>query len=449
MITSLKFEDLPDAAVEITKNSILDTIGVTLAASGLSAETKEIVALMKEQGGKKESSIIGYGIKAPCLLAVFANGAMGHALDYDDVGFVDGEPWGHLGITTVLSALAVSEKVGSVSGKEMLLAVTLGNEILCRMALAAARSPTGKREWFLTPVLGVFSAAATSGKLMGLSQQQLVNAFGIALSQAAGSKEIGLAPGGTMRSIYGAFPAHAGVLSSLLAERGVTATENSLEGKAGLFPVYFRDQHDSAALVADIGKRFESVEIGFKPWSSCAHTHPYIDTTLQLVKEHDINKNDVELVTAHTNDYVQALIGEPFDEKIKPQTSTAAKLSLPFTIAVAITRKRVDLADFTAKGLNDADVLNLAQRVRAQVHADVGVVQIRTKSGLVFNKKILHPRGSLQNPMTTQQIEDKFRDCASHAREPLSAKAVDQIIHAVRSLEKLGDVGDLIRSMTP
>ncbi|MFH1087821.1 MAG: MmgE/PrpD family protein [Chloroflexota bacterium] len=445
MIAGLKYEDLPAGVVEITKSTILDTIGVILASSGIAPEPGEIVRLVVEEGGKEESSIIGHGVKVPCYMAAFANGAMGHALDYDDVAFAGGEVWGHIGIATVPAALAVCERIGKVSGKELLAALAGADEMLYRLGIAAFACPTARSEWFLVPVLGVFGAAAASGKLLGLSEEQLVNAFGIALSQAAGSNEIGLATKGAMRAIYAAFPGKTGVLSSLMAQRGIAATENGLEGKAGLFPVYFHGQHDAGSLAAGLGSRFEILRTGFKPWCACAFTHTYIDATLEMVKKYDIAARDVEQVDACTSEYLQTMVGAPLEEKRRPKTGIAAKHSIPFCLAVAIARRSVNLRDFLPAAITDREVLGLAERVVPQVHTDVGTVRIVTKGGKTYSNKVAHPLGSPEKPMSRAQIEAKFRDCASYASKPVSGEVAGGVIRLVGSLEQVADVRDIIR----
>ncbi|MFH1087961.1 MAG: MmgE/PrpD family protein [Chloroflexota bacterium] len=450
LITSLKYEDLPAQVVELARKSILDTIGVIVAASGLAHEPREVVELAIEEGGKEESSVLGYGAKLPCYMAAFANGAMSHALDFDDVGMLDGDVWGHVGATSMPAALATAERVGGVSGKELLVAVAVAHEVLFRMGIAGLRGdPSARNDWYFPPLFGTFAATAASGRLLGLNEEQMVNAFGIALTQAAGTKEIGLATRATIRAMYNAFPAKTGVLSCLMAQRGVVATENSLQGKAGFFPVYFRGQYDAARLAGELGTRWESLSLGFKAWCACVHNHRYIDAALQIMKENSVSKDMVKQVTAYTNEYLQSMVGGPLEEKRRPRNAIAAKFSLPFTLAIAVARGWVSLRDYSAEGLKDPEVLALADRVVTQIHPDVGLVRMTTVDGKAYSKQVARPLGSPEKPLTAEQIEAKFRDCVTHSLSPLQPGAADRVIALVRRLEEVSDVREVIRLVAP
>ncbi|MFH1087336.1 MAG: MmgE/PrpD family protein [Chloroflexota bacterium] len=442
MVANLKYEDLPADVVQTTKNDILDTIGVIVAASTQAEEPRGLIELVIESGGKEESSIIPYGNKVPCYMAAFANGSMGHALDYDDMAY----PIGHVGVSTVPAALAICERIGRVGGKELLTAVATGSEVFLRLGEAVG-SDAAREEWFLTPVLGVFGSAASSGRLLGLSSKQLLSAFGIALSQAAGSKQIGV--GGRVRATYPAFPAKAGVLSSLMAGKGVTASDDSFEGKAGLFRVYFHDQYDASRLLTGLGKTFGSKRIGFKPWGACGHIHMYIDAAIQLVKKHRMSIDSIEAVIPCVSPYLLRFLCEPLEERRRPANGISAKFSIPFTVAVAIARQWVSLADFTPEGLRNAEVLELAGRVEPQVGPDVGRVEIRTRDGKRYSEKVAYPLGFPENPLSNQQIEAKFRECLSFSASPLPEGTADRVIGLVGKLEELEDVRDIIKLVTP
>ena len=175
-IVNTKYEDLPAEVVEVTKNSILDTIGVILAASTLGEHgVKEIVELVKEGGGTEESTIFGFGGKAVSWMAAFANGAMAHQLDYDDTYDVRDV---HPGAATVPAACAIAERRGGVTGKEFITAVALGADTVCRLTLPLTRSQD-EYPWHPTGIFGKFAAAAVAGKLLGLDETQMANALGL------------------------------------------------------------------------------------------------------------------------------------------------------------------------------------------------------------------------------------------------------------------------------
>ncbi|MFC1994471.1 MmgE/PrpD family protein, partial [Chloroflexota bacterium] len=176
-VTGISYKDLPAEVVDITKKCILDTVGVTLAASGTSPEAKVLVELVKEAGGTEESTILGFGGKVPSWHAGYLNGAMSHCLDYDDLYVAGG---GHISAPIVPSAIAMAERCGSVNGKELITAVASGIDMFCRLGLATVGR---KLEWMVMPIFGVFGAAAACGKLLSLDEEQQLNAFGIAFTR--------------------------------------------------------------------------------------------------------------------------------------------------------------------------------------------------------------------------------------------------------------------------
>lgn len=168
----------------------------------------------------------------PAMMAAFANGAMNHVLNYDDIVT---EAFVHPTSPTLAAALAVAERIGKVTGKEFITAVTLGIDLIIRMALAVVQSAEGfKYDWHPTPLFGTFSSTAVAGKLLGLNEDKLADALGIAFLQAAGSLQMDWSVGVGITYYRDAFPAKAGVLSALLAQRGITGIKDCLQSKAGL-----------------------------------------------------------------------------------------------------------------------------------------------------------------------------------------------------------------------
>jgi len=444
-MASISYEDIPAEAVQATKYFILDTLGVTVAGGTLGDGPREVVELVKEWGGKPESTIIGFGGKVPCLMAAFANGAMAHALDYDDcldTGFV------HPGVTTVPSALAISERLGGISGKELITAVALGYDVICRLAHSIAQGPSKwSPRWMPTAIFGVFSSSATCAKLLNLDEGGIVSAFGIALNQAAGTFEMAFSPTANVRAIYAGFPAEAGLKAALLAERGITAPETSLEGTAGLYNMYFSAGYDPAVALDRLGERFEITEVSFKPWPSCRASHTYIEATLELVREYDIQPEDIKRVVVHVGDFSQTLC-QPLEERQRPSTSTTAKFSVPFAVAVTIVHRKVMLHHFSGEGIKDERVLQLAQRViprydqrfNKSTGEPPALVKIETNDGKVYAKEVQEPYGSPQKPMTTEELIAKFNDCLSYAPKPSVKNNSRKVIAMVNALEEVDDM---------
>ncbi len=448
-VVSVTYEDIPSDVVEVTKKSILDTLGVIVAGSTADKACKEIVELAKEGGGKEESTIIAFGGKVPSWMAAFANGSMSHVLDYDNIHH---RASGHPAAQTLPAAFAIAERVGKVNGKEFITAVTLGMDVVSRLGLALTKN-VHEYGWFIALLFGYFSSTAAAGRLLGLSKEQIVSAFGITINQAAGSREMGSDTSSILRAIRDAFSGKTGVLSALMAQRGISGVQNSLEGKAGLFNLYFRGEYDPAPLTAGLGKRFEGADVGFKPWPACGETHASIDATLGLVREHDIKPEDVEKITAVIGPDTQ-IVCEPLEERRKPELSIHAKYSIPFTIALAVARRRVVIGDFLPEALRDPSVLQVSEKVTYRLDPQLGlgkrgvtpaVVEIKTKDGRLLSKKSDFPYGHPRNPLSTEDLIAKFRDCACYSVKPLSKDKVDRVIELVTKLEEVEDVSQVIQ----
>jgi 2-methylcitrate dehydratase PrpD len=446
-VANIKYADIPKEAVEVTKNCILDTLGVILPAStGSVPGCREFVELIIESSGKKESTILQFGAKVPAWLAAFANSGMAHALDYDDIY---SKTVVHPSCMVVPSAFAVAERVGRVNGKDLIVAVTIGNDISCRMGL----SIDWQHDWHLTPLFGRFGCAATSGKLMGLPEDGLLSAFGNALNEAPGSLQVNRDAECTFRAFEFGLAARGGVFAALLAEKGITGPRESFEGAVSLYPVYFKGQkYNRNALLTDLGKRFEVMNLGFKPWPSCSLTHSYIGATLQAIEEHHIKPQEIKQVTVFVNNTSNTLF-EPLEMRRRPPTIMGAKYSLPFTLAVAILRKKVVISDYTPESIKDRDTLELAQKVVPKLDPSVkmvggvtqGIVEITNKQGKRYRGQVDIARGRPENPMSRDDLIAKFRDCACHAAKPLSRTKSERVIEMIMNIEGVEDVSEIVQ----
>jgi 2-methylcitrate dehydratase PrpD len=448
-VAATKYENLPTEAVETTKRCILDTVGVILAASGISPVCRTVIDIVREGGGKEESSIFGYGAKVPAWMAAYANGSMAQSLDYDDV-YDEGR--NHCSGSTIPAAFAMAERVGKVSGKDFITTVAAGIDLTARMGLAVCESKQGyEDDWFLSPLFGAYSATAAAGKLLGLNDDHMVNALGIVFNQAAGSMEMSFQPGAQIRELYSAFPGITGVLSALWAHRGITGVKNCMESRAGLYNMYFKGHYDRNILLDGLGKDFLVTRMGFKAWPSCRLSHSHINAAWDIVTEQDIKPEEVEEVIVYVCDSNKTLM-EPLEERQRPQMPTAAKRSIPFTVATMITKRNLVIADFTPEALKDQFILDLAKKVKPEYDQSLfstgippAVVDIKTRSGKTFSKRIENPYGHPKNPLSTEKLIEKFKDCVSYSVKPLDSSTVEKIIELITGLERVDDMNKVIR----
>ena len=447
-IVATDYEKIPEEAIDSTKKDILDTLGVAVAGSDASG-IKEIISLVRDWGGKRESTLIMQGIKGPCHYAALANSTMGHALDYDDA---HEKVILHAGVVLIPPALALAERLGNVNGRELLTAITLGIDLVSRLGEASNISPS-ELGFMYTSVYGVFGSAGVTGKLLHLNTDQMVNAFGIAYSQAAGNFQC-IIDGALTKRLQAGFAASNGLLSSLLAKEGFTGAINSLEGDKGLFQVYLRGEYNLMPLTRDLGRHFASVDLSFKPYPCCRNCHPFIDAALALMSEHDIQVNDIEEIAVRCSENGR-LLCEPLQVKQKPRVPVDAQFSIPWVIATALIKRKVTLEDFTPEAISNPEVLFLASKIKAEVDpqlenrsTSIALVDIKMKNkGIVYSRREDIAKGNPLKPLSWGELIEKFRDCLRYGAKKISKPAINRTIDMIRNLENVEDTGKVIQRL--
>ena len=447
-IFETNYENLPRNVAEVTRKALLDGIGVTLGAGTLGEGCRAFVDLAIQGGGEKESTIIGFDTRVPSYMAAFANGSMAHALDFEDAH--EGALV-HSNSSTIPAALAVAESMEKTSGRELITAITLGSDIVCRLGLSL-KEDLINYGWYHPAILAAFGATTAASKLLKLTPEQILDAFSLCLCQATCSGEIVYSPKSVIRAVRESFGAKTGVLSALLAKEGIRGFDEPLEGKAGFFNLYAKGNYDPALLLKDLGTLFESANIAFKAWPSCRGTHAYVEGALAIVKEHNIGLADIESIKVIVGEKsINRRLCEPLEKKQHPSVAIDAKFSIPFTVATALVHKTIKLDSFTAEALKDADVLNMAEKVSYEIDANTersdsvqGYTEIKLKNGETKSKNIEFVYGHPKNPIDAESLMAKFINCASH-----SAKKIDteRVIRMMMNLEDLQDIRELMKEL--
>jgi len=429
-VTGLALEDLPPAAVTRTTLLALDTIGSCLASSTMDFG-RAVMRTAERLGGMPESSLIGGKAKVAAANAVLANGTLAHGLDFDDTRE---DAIVHTGSVAVPTALAVGEAVGA-SGRAALEAMIAGVEVMCRVGLAVP----GKfhaRNFHPTAVSGSFAAAAAAGKLYGLTEDQLVHAFGICGSQASGIIEY-LADGSWTKRLHPGWAAHAGVIAAHLAQAGFTGPERVFEGRQGFYQAFAGgyDEPRMELLLEGLGKVWEVEQLTFKPYPCGSIAHPYMDCAFRLREQFAILPDQIAEIHCRTAEGPVPRLWEPLAAKQRPPNGYAAKFSLPYLVAVMLVKGRAGLAEFTDEAVQDKAVLAVAAKVNYELDPSidyprqfVGHVRIRLTDGRVVEERQDHPRGGPDFPMTPEELEAKFR---GNAGLVLSKEKTEQVISAV------------------
>ena len=447
-VAHTKYEDLPSEVVEATKLGLLDTIACGLAGT-TAPGAAEVVALMKELGGKKESTLLFEGEKVSSPYAAFANSTLCHARDFDDThdrGVL------HALVNVMPAVLAVSERKGDVSGREIITACALGVDVACRIALAVTFGPGFEKTqpgFLRTTVCGAFGAVAGAGRALGLDAATILNAMGIVYSQTGGNKQC-VTDGALVKRMQPAMASQGGVFATLLAQRGVTGAAHFLEGLYGMFNLYWGGAFDRDELLGGLGTRYEVMNLSFKPYPSCRHTHGAVEAALNVVREYALNPNEVEKVRVRTAKHkFFDNVSRPFAIRGNPQVS--AQFSIPYTVAAAILRKRVFLDAFEESVVRSAEFQKMASRV--EVHAEHDIVpgslgpvtvEIVTTDGRCLSSRVNDFKGHPRNPVTREETIEKFKQCAAFSNRTYGAEQVQGMIDSLLGLENLGSVRDFI-----
>jgi 2-methylcitrate dehydratase PrpD len=439
-----RYEDLPGDAVDVAKKSILDLLGVMLAAGGIEPAAKPLLAFVADAGGRPECTVLGMAAKVPAAWAAFANGGLAHCLDFDDL-----TPWGAHATSSILpAALAIAERRGGVTGRELITAVAIGQDLFARLR----RNVDWRKDWNISTVFGVLAATAATGRLLGLTADRLQHALSLATMQAAGTMDVVYGLGGDQRCIYAAFSAKAAVVSAMLAERGVAGTRSAFTGEYGFLNTFFPGAHDVAGMLDGLGTRFAGGSTLFKPWPAVGPSHGHIHATIGIVTENDLRADDIAEIRVSIGDYHEIMC-RPAADRQAPVTLVDAKFSLPFLVAVAAVHRDVALSHFAGDGLRDAAVLATARKVVPvrdpafdwKMDLPGGRVEIATHDGRRLARTASRVPGSPDSPLTWGDIERKFARCAAVAAPPLAADRVAEAQRLARGLDAVDDVAALIR----
>ncbi len=442
-VASVRCDGLPPEAIETAKAGILDCIGVTLAGSR-EESIENIIDLIAEQGGTGASTILGSGRKTSASSAALANGLLAHLLDFDDCSLsVDG----HCSAVLFPAILALGEPRG-ISGEQFIEAYVAGFEVMAGLGRPSARL-LSHRGWHSTPVLGVFGAAAAAARVLELSVEQIEVAFGIASSMAAGSRENF---GTTAKALHCGLAAKNGLLAAALADKGMSATDSAFEGKHGFFSLY-AGKTPAEVVGGHLGRPLDIVDPGivFKAYPCCGNTHAAIDALAAIVEEHAFPADEVAEIAVAVSCLAPGSL--PFNDPCNPRE---ARFSMPFCLAIRLLEGAVELSHFRDPWVHSENVKKLMGKIRMQVHPEMATpeqlegefseVTVCLTGGAQFSrrKRASERTGSAANPLTWQQLVEKYTSCAERV---LDATQVDESASMVKELDRISDIGKLVKAL--
>ncbi len=442
-VVNTKYSDISPEALELGKKSILDGLG--LALSGSRAETAGLIQEYVRSFGFQPAgaTVLGSGTKLPARFAAFANGVAIHADDFDDTQLAVGKDrvYGllvHPTVCVLPAALATAELQGK-SGRDLLLAYQIGVEVECK--IAEAISPRHYQDGFhSTGTCGVFGGTAACARLKGFDVEKTVRALAIAASHAAGLRENF---GTMMKPFQAGHATESGVVAADFAALGWTGAEQILEAQRGFFHAY-GGGYDPSAIIDRLGKpwTFQNPGVSIKPFPSGSLTHPGMTELLRLVRSNSIRASDVERVEVGTSrNMPNTLIHH------RPTNGLQAKFSMEFCMAILLLDGKADLTKFTDAVVNRPDVQEMIGRVRfyADPEAEKAgydkmttIIKITLKDGRTIAGRADFGKGSPPNPMSYDEVAEKFQGCAAFAEWP-TAKTT-KVIDLVRKLEEVSKV---------
>ncbi len=446
-LSEMNFEALPSVLIEVTKKQILDTLAATVGGStcDVSGELSGLVELIKEWGGKEESSIVAFGGKVPAANAAFLNGTLAVRLDFDDT-HAD-MVHNHVSRAVVPTAFAVAERRGNVNGKELITAVALGYDLSARMKQAVGRDADSA----FGMTTNFFGATATAGKILGHTSEELKTALGLALNQISGA---GAYARSNLKGLSNGFAAKGGVLSALFADKGFSSSMDFMEpvAKNNFYDQFYHGYYWPWLITQDLGKVFAGTSASQKEFPCCHGQHAAIKAALGLIREHAISPEDVASVELRLSPMDYSLLGTPLERKQDPQNIIETQFSLCWGVAGAIVYGEVGIGNFGEEALRDTRVREMARKVFPRSEVELGghgftpaIVKILTNDGAAYSRRVEFPFGSPRNPMSFADVAAKFRHCCQYSVRPIPHENQDKVINMARDLEEVGDVGAIMR----
>lgn len=442
----LKFEDLPAETVDRVRYLYLDFLGVA-ARGSIEESSRVMLDFIKGLGIPGKGVVIASGYATAHQYAALANGAFAHSLEMDDV---NNEASLHPAVAIFPASLAAARMV-ECPPADFITGVVWGYEVMVRLGKALGPAMHYDRGFHPTGTCGVFGAAAAASKIMGLDEEKTVNALGIAGSQTAASMEF-LATGAWTKRMHPGWAAHSGLLAALMAQKGFTGPSTIIEGKSGFLRSYSPDP-DFTQVLDGLDGLYQIDRTSIKPHSCCRYKQAPIDGILKIMRENGLIASDIAQITLGMLKASYPIVVEPCELKYRPKSVVDAQFSMPFGAAVAVLYGKALLEQYTRECVESPEVIEIMQKVRCVRDEELdrtyprqwkASVEIETVGGRRFKTTIDYPKGDPENPLTWDELIDKFNSITSPV---FSSGMQHEIVRAVRSLgagSELGQVLELV-----
>ena len=432
-LSEVSYDMLPPDAVFAAKRSILDTMAVAWGARGAADVTTFTRASTREDTATT-STVWTSDNKTSARTAAFINSVAASALDFDSLHIRAAM---HADIISVPVAMAISECAG-VSGKTALAAVALGDDLLCRLALAT-QANSG---WFYTSVYGSIVSAGVTARLLGGSAKQVDGAMGLGFLRSSGTYQA-VAERSISKRALAALAVDAGISCGYLGMEGITGPRDWVEGRFGLHQMY--EQGDPTQIVEQLGYQYRGTEISIKPYPSCQANHAPIDAMLALKRRTGMTLEQIQEVEVTISPYMNRLVGAPYSPGDNPQV--AAQFSVQYALACALARGTLDIVDILEPSATDPRLVALASRVRVTVDEHnvnnycPATVRVTLRNGDTLSETIEILRGGAERPLTDDELLGKLVSCLEAGGYGSNEKSVaEDIWNRVMQFDKAPSV---------
>ncbi len=447
----LKFTGLPPEAADRAKYFLLDYLGVA-ARGSLEESCKVMYGTLRAMHPSDDGSvIIGRKGRLPAYIAALVNGTSGHSIELDDV---NNSASLHPAVAIFPTALAVAQEQGS-GPEEFITAAVVGYDVAVRLGMALDPAMHYAHGFHPTATCGTLGAAATAAKLLGLNEDQTASALGVAGSQAAGSMEY-LSNGAWTKRMHPGWAAHSGITAAYLAKNGYVGPATIIEGKSGFLHSY-SDHSNPGVVLEELGEVFHITRTSIKPHACCRYKQAGIDGVLKIVGENDLTPADIKKIRVGILSGGWDIVVDPPEQKRNPRSTVDAQFSMPYGAAVAVARRRAFIDEYQVELLSDPVLKELMGKVECFKDPDLDKeypahwpsrVEVETVEGAKHSVKVDFPKGDPENPLSWEQIEDKFRSLGSSV---YSGERLEEIIKTVRGLEtkEMGALYGLLEADPP
>ena len=432
----LKYEQIPDAVIQKMKISLLDSIGCAMAGINDPAAVRTYLGI-RDHCLKSGGFIIGRGNAISEPEAILINSMMCHAVEMDDLHKASKV---HPGAVVAMGVFSMAFS-GGFDGKQVLTAMTVGYETMIRLGEALGTVSHRKKGWHATATCGAVAMAAAAGNLLGLSSDIIANALGLAACQSSGNMAF-LANGAMTKRFQVGKSAQNGWLAMKLAAAGVTGSTKAIEYTDGGLLHLMSDDADVHRITEGLGLCFEAVDIGWKMYACCGHTHQAIEAALSLRKEYSIRPEDIDFVEVLTYE----VSGLDWGTCGKPQNAVEGQFNFPYVVATALIEGEVFLDQFSQKNLDRDDINDLAERVIVRIDEQStkeypsvwsSEVIIHLRNGSILDRRSIGAKGDKDHPLNFNEAQNKFNAITSNH---LSETQREQLGSFIAHLENAVDL---------